>query len=400
MKYCDYLTYTAVDFSTDPYFLTWRWFQTEEANLFCTRFLSQYPEKSEEISLAIKIVESVVEDNKASFSNNEKERAIKRLTVKVDRHKQRKKIAISSLSAAVILACLFFFPFNNSDHLPGGDEVALIDFPEREIQLILPTGDRTSFKEDIQISYDKTGNVTVQNKAGEMLDRHESIQGPVALNRLIVPKGKRSSLLLEDGSSIWINSGTTVEFPSTFVGLDERKIKVEGEIYIEVENDVHRPFLVETTNFGVRVLGTKFNVSAYSEDPVKHVTVVEGLVSTVSGKGEKEELIGPSQQLTISGQGTTLKNVDVAYYVSWKDGFLCFESEPLGSILTCLSRYYDIQLVYGNDIEAIRCSGKLYLFDEWQVVFDNITKVSPVEYFVKNNKITFKYNSSIKVPPM
>lgn len=104
--------------------------------------------------------------------------------------------------------------------------------------------------------------------------------------------------------------------------------------------------------------------------------------------------------MTISGQGTTLKNVDVAYYVSWKDGFLCFESEPLGSILTCLSRYYDIQLVYGNDIEAIRCSGKLYLFDEWQVVFDNITKVSPVEYFVKNNKITFKYNSSIKVPPM
>ena len=86
-------------------------------------------------------------------------------------------------------------------------------------------------------------------------------------------------------------------------------------------------------------------------------------------------------------------HVDVYNFTSWKDGILRFESEPLKNILTRLSRYYDINLAYGDDIESIRCSGKLYLFDEWKMVLDNITKVSPVAYSENEDEIIFRYNA-------
>ena len=379
MKFNHYLTYTAIDFSTDPYFLEWRWFQTEETNCFWNEFLFEYPNKSEEVSFAIKIVESVIDNNVVEFSKEEKENAIYRLTLKIQRYKRRKILTIYTLSTVVVLTSLVFFLFKNTTYISVTDEVTIVDIPEREIQLILPTGDRTFFKEDIQLKYDETGNIIVQNEAGDMLDELESNNTHIDLNKLVVPKGKRSSLLLADGSIIWINSGTTVEFPSTFRGMDKRKIKVDGEIYIEVEKDTLRPFLVETPRFDVSVLGTKFNVMAYSEDQVQHVTVAEGLVSVYAENENQKEFVGINQQLSMSKNETTLKEVDVYNYISWKDGVLRFESEPLRNILERLSRYYDIQLNYESDIETIRCSGKLYLFDEWQLVFDNITKVTPVK---------------------
>lgn len=394
MNFNHYLTYTAIDFSTDPYFLEWRWFQTEETNCFWNEFLFEYPNKSEEVSFAIKIVESVIDNNVVEFSKEEKENAIYRLTLKIQRYKRRKIITIYTLSTVVVLTSLVFFLFKNTTYLSVTDEVTIVDIPEREIQLILPTGDRTFFKEDIQVKYDETGNIIVQNEAGDMLDELESNNTHIDLNKLVVPKGKRSSLLLADGSIIWINSGTTVEFPSTFSGMDKRKIKVDGEIYIEVEKDTLRPFLVETPRFDVSVLGTKFNVMAYSEDQIQHVTVAEGLVSVYAENENQKEFVGINQQLSVSNNETTLKEVDVYNYISWKDGVIRFESEPLRNILERLSRYYDIQLDYESDIETIRCSGKLYLFDEWQLVFDNITKVTPVKYSIKNNEVTFKYISN------
>ena len=395
MKFSHYITYTAADFSTDPFFLEWRWFQTEETCLFWTSFLAQHPEKSEEILLAVKIVEIMVEDNEVSFSPQDKETAIKKLTSRVYQHKKRKKIAVYSLSTVVVFFSFFLLTYKNAGviHSESGKK-KFADISEKEVQLIFSTGGKVSFKEDIQVKYDTTGNIVVQNELGEMLENHKSDETNLALNRLIVPKGKRSSLLLADGSKIWVNSGTTVEFPSVFENRKERKIKIEGEIYIEVEKDTQRPFLISTPDFEVSVLGTKFNISAYPEDSVQHVTVSEGMVSVVSGKENQKNLITKNQQLRITEmRQTKVNNVDVSLYTSWIDGILKFESEPLKNILTRLARYYDLNLECGDDIASIRCSGKLYLFDEWKMVLDNITKVSPVAYSENQDEIIFRYDA-------
>jgi len=262
---------------------------------------------------------------------------------------------------------------------------------EKEVQLSFIVGEKSLFRK-ISDKYDSTGNIVIESESGKMLEKYENEDIAEKINRLIVPKGKRSSLLLADGSRIWVNSGTTVEFPSSF-SQNERRISIDGEIYIEVEKDPQKPFYVSTQDFDIVVLGTAFNVAAYSEDALQHITVAEGSVSVVMGEAETSNVITRNQQLRIlNGNDTEISNVDVYNYTSWREGILRFESEPLSQILTRLSRYYDIDLLFGADIHSVRCSGKLYLFDEWQVVLDNITKVSPVEYRVKNNQVAFYHS--------
>jgi len=123
---------------------------------------------------------------------------------------------------------------------------------------------------------------------------------------------------------------------------------------------------------------------------MQHITVAEGSVSVFTEEAETGSVITRNQQLRVlNGKGAEISNVDVYNYISWREGILRFESEPLQQILTRLSRYYDINLLFGEDIQSIRCSGKLYLFDEWQIVLDNITNVSPVAYRVQDNQVEF-----------
>jgi hypothetical protein len=390
MNYTQFANYTAFDFTTDPLFIEWRWLQTDESCQFWDGFLAEYPDKKDEILLAIEIVASFKENNDDFlFSEIEKENAVKRLTEKVHRYKRRLKTAIYSISTFVILASLFFLPFKQTKQIEQVNYAPVIERNEKEVQLILSSGKKTLYNEDIQVKYDSRGNIVVESESGKILEKHENEDMHSKMNRLIVPKGKRSSLLLVDGSRIWVNSGTTVEFPSSF-SQNDRRINIDGEIYIEVEKDPQRPFYVSTQDFDVVVLGTAFNVAAYSEDELQHITVAEGSVSVVTREAETRNVITSNQQLRIlNGKDAEISNVDVYNFTSWREGILRFESEPLPNILTRLSRYYDIDLLYGADIQSVRCSGKLYLFDEWQVVLDNITNVSPVEYRVENNQVEF-----------
>ncbi len=393
MNYTQYSHHTAVDFSTDPLFIEWRWLQTDESCQFWEGFLAEYPDKKDDILLAIEIVESFRENsNEFLFSEQEKGDAVKRLTEKVYRYKRRRKRTIYGISTFVLLASLFFLPFRPVRQVEPVNQVPVIVRENKEVQLILSSGEKSLFKEDIQIKYDSIGNIVVESESGKMLEKHEKVEVPAEMNRLIVPKGKRSSLLLADGSRIWVNSGTTLEFPSSF-SQNERRISIDGEIYIEVEKDPQKPFYVSTQAFDVVVLGTAFNVTAYAEDALQHITVAEGSVSVFTGEAETGSVLTSNQQLRLlNGENVEISNVDVYHYTSWREGILRFESEPLPQILTRLSRYYDIDLLFGADIQAVRCSGKLYLFDEWQVVLDNITNVSPVAYRVQNNQVALYHS--------
>jgi len=212
MNYIQFANYTAVDFSTDPLFIEWRWLQTDESCQFWDGFLAEYPDKKDDILLAIEIVASIKENNDDFlFSELEKRNAVKRLTEKVHRYKRRRKRAIYSISTFVLFVSLFFLPFKQTKQSDQVDHSPVIVRDEKEVQLILSSGEKSLFKEDIQIKYDSTGNIVIESESGKMLEKYENEDIAEKINRLIVPKGKRSSLLLADGSRIWVNSGTTVE---------------------------------------------------------------------------------------------------------------------------------------------------------------------------------------------
>lgn len=251
---------------------------------------------------------------------------------------------------------------------------------DTSVQLILP-GNTPVLVEEKEVDVECISDeVLLVNSDSIRIDEKSRSSGSLAdcLARLIVPKGKRSTLVLEDGTKIWINSGTQLLYPMKF-NDERREIYVDGEIYLEVYKDRSRPFIVRTDQMDIQVLGTSFNVQSYKEDHSDVIVLVEGSVSVKSRESEKIQLV-PNDMLTYTGKRYELKKVDVSDYISWKEGIYKYKNEYLPVILNRLSRYYGVHVAYTSDIEHIRCSGKLDMQENIEEILKGLTQAVSVDY--------------------
>lgn len=174
---------------------------------------------------------------------------------------------------------------------------------------------------------------------------------PVVYNTMSTPKGQQISLVLADGSRVWLNAASSIRFPSAFTG-DMRKVEVTGEVYFEVAHasDPRRkrsiPFTVVANGTTVEVLGTHFNINAYTDEPFITTTLLEGAVKV--RKGSQEVRLSPGQQsvLTPDGQLTINTHVNTEEIMAWKEGYFHFESASLATVLRQFSRWYNVDIVF------------------------------------------------------
>ena len=306
-----------------------------------------------------------------------------------NRNKRRRfqiYLTVSAVACAALLLVLLQPFFSGKNEVPLENLLVVADSStvnQKDIQLVLANNRTITFEEDADIKYDKKGEITA-NAGVEQIKVSKTEEEETALNTLIVPKGKRSSLTLADGSKVWVNSGSTLKFPTTFK-IDRREIWVDGEIYIEVEKNKAKPFYVNTSHMTINVVGTQFNVTAYDEDTDYSVVLVEGCVD-VSINKEKARL-KPNQMLSVSMDKISVQQIDVNNYISWKEGYLLFASEPLSNILKRLSRYYDTPIDYDENIAQLKCNGKLVLFDNLEDVMKTIYNTIPIKYSQKADRI-------------
>jgi ferric-dicitrate binding protein FerR (iron transport regulator) len=370
-------------------FLRWRLFRSKEDQLFWDNFLQENPGMKKEIDEAIQLLKSV-RLNDYKLLPEDKLTIYEWIQKAIDRKRKHKRIRLYvAASAAVACIALFlllsdgssFRPDMRKDTLSAVTADSLVN--EKDIRLLLADNQTMTFDRDADIHYHTQGDIVV-NAGSKQVVTQETKPGEVKLNTLIVPNGKRSSLTLEDGTKVWINSGSTLEFPAVFQS-GKREIRVEGEIYIEVAKKQDQPFYVNSSRMSVEVTGTRFNVSAYKEDSNHSVVLVEGSVDVNAG----EEIIHllPDQRLSVAGNHFVKEKVNVYDYISWKDGLLQFSSEPLSQILTRLSRYYDIPIECEKEIENIKCTGKLVLFDDIQDVLQTIHNTVSISWTVRENRI-------------
>ncbi len=170
---------------------------------------------------------------------------------------------------------------------------------------------------------------------------------------LTTPKGGTYQLTLPDGSRVWLNTASTIKYPSHFTGA-ERAVEINGEAYFDVREDSKRPFKVLSRGQKVLVLGTKFNVSAYPDDHETRTTLVDGkvLLSLAKGSGEgsltsdQSILLAPGEQASLSNGHITKSKVDVSQFTAWKDGFFYFNKLPVTTAITQLARWYNLDVVY------------------------------------------------------
>lgn len=167
------------------------------------------------------------------------------------------------------------------------------------------------------------------------------------VNRIEVPIGERANLHLSDGTLVWLNSGSCLEYPTHFA-TDNRQVRLEGEAYFEVKRDESLPFIVQTNTLNVKVLGTKFNVSSYEMDETI-VTLKEGKVQVDCEAENESYILYPNEQIVYSkDKGVELLQVDANSISSWTTGYLNFVNEPLEQIVKVLERRFNVQIVIEN----------------------------------------------------
>ena len=180
--------------------------------------------------------------------------------------------------------------------------------------------------------------------------------------QLTTPKGGTYQVTLPDGSQVWLNSATTLKYPSRFEG-NERVVELEGEAYFEVATLAKKgnmPFKVRSKDQEVWVLGTQFNVSAYPENLHTATTLVDGSVKVASAMAPQSPVVLRPGQQSINQQATlTVRDVETAPFVAWKNGFFHFRQTDIREVMNQLSRWYDIEVSYEADLPGETFSGKM-----------------------------------------
>ena len=196
----------------------------------------------------------------------------------------RIRYLVSSVAAAVMLllavGCYFWMMGHDKSSLPLAllEEKNVGALPGDEIVLVKDQG-WVQLKDEATVIYDTVGKSNVEEHQIEKNEQETKIDEP---DQIIVPKGRRANIVFSDGTKMYINAETRVIFPTVFA-KDKREILVDGEVYLEVAADPSRPFIVKTSTIEVKVLGTRFNVCAYRDEPAASVVLVEGQVEVKNG---------------------------------------------------------------------------------------------------------------------
>lgn len=272
-----------------------------------------------------------------------------------------------------------------------------IDAPTNQITLQLDNGEvLTIDPESDGTLQSQNGDTQVSMLKGVLTQKDKKSIGKIRKNTIRVPYGKNLSLTLQDGSTVMLNSGSSITYPSSFEGMETREISLAGEAFFEITKNPKQPFIVKTKNMYTRVYGTVFNVLAYDEDDRSEVVLVEGSVG-VGGNYDQltknVQMLKPSQKASnIIGEdaGFLIEDVDVSPYISWTKGILAFENELMEDIIKRLQRQYDIRIEnHYSELSNKRFTG---MFDEESIdrVLRTIQAHTEFSYEIENDLIIIK----------
>jgi hypothetical protein len=381
-------------------FVCWVINPNQESDLYWEQIIGEHPDREKELNNAVFIIRSLLKEEKkldqesviSLWERIQKDTISKKNTVSLYKWIAAASILLVMGIGGLILYQLKFSETSGIDYL----SIAKVDSQDNEVKLIFADkSEEVLISKELEIKYNNKGEIEVNSEKRLIQKLDGQKEGEEQLNQLVVPRGRRSNLILSDGTKLWLNSGSRAIFPTVFT-KKEREIYIEGEAYLEVAHDAAKPFFVVTDKIHVKVLGTKFNVSAYHEDPAASVVLVEGCVqATVDSKNLTMK---PNQLLTYEKNSgvTSLQETNVLTYVSWKDGWMYCDKEPMESIAAKLSRYYNIKIEFKDpSAKELTLTGKLDLKTQCTDVFTAISSTAPIAFDMQDDKIVISIISNI-----
>ncbi len=183
----------------------------------------------------------------------------------------------------------------------------------------------------------------------------------VPLYSLTVPAGNSNTLLLPDGTKVWLNAESTIKYPSSFLGL-QRNIEIEGEAYLEVAHNRWRPFIVNTPNGKIKVLGTKFYLSSTNEEKDFMVSLIEGSVKISSGN--KSATLKPGYRAQFKDGEFKQSVIRTLESELWKDGIYYFKDKPFDELMEGFEKCFGVKICIDREIQSSEhYTGKFYRYN-------------------------------------
>jgi ferric-dicitrate binding protein FerR (iron transport regulator) len=207
----------------------------------------------------------------------------------------------------------------------------------------------------------------------------------VVMHTFHVPAGQRAELTLADGTNVWLNAKTTLTFPSHFT-KSKREVQLDGEAYFTVKPDPANTFTVNTRQYAIKVLGTEFDVSAYSTSETFETSLIKGAVEISSPQTNESMKLSPNNRAYIKNGKLVQAPIRHYSHFLWKDGMISFENERMESIIDKLRLYYDVNIqVKNKKISDLRYTGKFWTKDGVEHVI-RVLRIHAKFQYTKDNE--------------
>lgn len=293
-------------------------------------------------------------------------------------------------AAAVVVIFGIGFLFRQNSFSSANQELLIPN--ENQITIELENGEiQTIDISQTKKVRDVNGNVVGAQNKNQISYTEVSNVEELVYNTINVPNGKKLQLELSDGTLVYLNAGSSLKYPIKFLNKGVREVFLQGEAYFDVAHNDVNLFHVNADRLDIKVLGTKFNVSAYSEDHNTDVVLVHGSVSLNQNNNKEKQSITliPGQKGSYGGdfQGIKVEEVNTELYTSWMKGHLVFRNLSFNNILAKLERHYNIQIENSNKTlgkEIFNASFNDAKIDEVLSFFNDTHEIN---YVVENNKV-------------
>lgn len=319
--------------------------------------------------------------------------ALQRISATTRGKRQRRiyfTVAASIAILAVTAAVFLFIPKESNQPLAQ----SFIQPVKPQATLVLSTGEKIDLNQaHLPILEQDGSTVNIDTLSGLRYDTAAPQTSQLIYNKIIVPRGGEYFLTLADGTQIWLDAESTLEYPVQF-NSTERRVKLQGKAYFSVTRDTTKPFLVEVDKFSIRVHGTEFNVNAHDAQRIETV-LVNGSIGFKATTESHEQLLQPNQLAmvnSLTGQ-SEIRDVNILPHVAWKNRNIVFANERLDNIMEEIARWYDIHVFFQNEkLKALRFDCNMPRYSDIRELFFFMEQTSDARFSVKDRTVIISKN--------
>lgn len=304
--------------------------------------------------------------------------------------KQRRIFLFKSMSVAAFLILLISVAFLLMNRTQISEMSHQLVSTHNETKLELANGEKIVLNPSVKsVVVDGSGTQAIcdTNLLNYKTNIIQSSDKPITYNKLFVPTGVEYQLILSDGTRVYMNAASELRYPIAF-SSGNREVYLKGEAYFEVQPDTTRTFVVKTDDLDIQVLGTSFNVNAYSDVSFLTATLISGKVRVIYN--DKQYDLIPSEQICYDKETKNIsrKMVDTRLYTSWKDGYYYFEAMRLEDIMQMISHWYGFKVFFQNSsLKDIEFSGRIQRYENVNRLFQKFEKTEDVSFVYKDNTV-------------